>query len=811
MVSFMAKIRNLILLLAAVLIFTGCESQHDNSVICSSEMYNYYDAVVPQILPGFEILHEYQGAFLDLKQGSVVETSDFLARPSLELGSVGYWYPQYLATVVIAVDRSQTDAEIDGWKDLLDIDETVGMSDRLPEVRHYMAALSYGLEGRMFTLDQSANLLAFLYKNKRLAFNDYHTPVLICFDYQAAELNKTGRNMEIIIPQEGTLTFEKGLLSGEVLQLSKDTENILLNAGFRLPDGRSSIGLYPEKEKYDQAVRPDDFEYLTNVCGNVTYVLKRDVQKITSYIYSSRDGHNQQFFALLFIMIVILWTGFVFRRTMQKGIRRASFIAVALVIGWVLVRMFKYQIPLGVLNQYFWYSYYFFQLGLALVLLWMAWVIDEPEGKFSLPRWWIICAVVDAVLFLLIITNNWHYLAFVFQPNDPEYSTNYTYGPVYYTAINVIFMQIFAGLTLLIQKSWKSPRKMAFLFPVVFCGLLGLYGFCYVLRVPFIWETDLTIVCGSFMLILIESCIRIGLIPVNTKYKDLFEHSPLQMQIVETSGEVVLASKTAASDQKGKFHSPVSNTNNYDENSLIYQGGITGGMVIWKEDISDINRLNKEIDESIAKLKAINIMLMEEERIKSHLAVTEARTALLSELDTVIRKKNSQLSDMVELLEENGENRSQTAAITLFLCYIKRRCILFFKEREASDILLEEIIIYLDELSEFALYAGIKLHISAIQYTNLPVRQAILFYDFVFAQLEWLLKEGNQTLLVQIIQEQSVLKMKTMQSENFENNFLPEETLLAAIQTANGKVLSKKIDDTVSVCLSFLSGGVGDA
>ena len=812
MVSCMAmvKIRNLVVILIGIILLSGCGRQHEKTILCHAEEYNCYDAMVPEILPDYEILHAYQSAFLGLKQGSVVETSAFLAIPALELESAGYWYPQYLATVVIAVDREQTDATIHGWKDLSIVNETVGMSDRLPEVRLLMAALSFGLEGNLFTLKQSSDLLANLYKSKQLAFNNYYAPVLICFDYQAVQMNKTGRKMEIIIPSEGTLTFEKGLLSKKELTLSNDTEMILQEAGFRILDGNNLDENYPDEEYYAKAVFPIDYKHLTKVCENVTYVLKRDVRKISSYIYSSRDGRNQQFFALLFIIIVILWTGFLLRRTMQKGVKRASLLAVTLIIFWVLVRMFKYQIPLGILNQYCWYGYYLFQLGIALVLLWMAGVIDKPERDFYLPHWWMICAAVDAVLFLLIMTNNWHHLAFVFRPDDPAYSVNYTYGPVYYATMAAIFMQIFAILTLLIQKSWKSPRKMVFLFPVIFYGLLGLYGVCYILRVPFIWETDLTIVSGSFIVILIEICIRIGLIPVNTKYKDLFEHSPLQMQIVGASGEVVHASRTAASDKKGVFFSIVYHANDYDENSLLYQGEITGGMVIWKEDISNINRLNKEIDESIVKLKAINAMLMEEERIKSHLAATEARTALLSELDTVIKQKNSQLSKMVEQLEEYGENQNQTAVITLLLCYIKRRSILFFREQETPDIVLEEIIVYLDELREFAFYTGIKLHISAIRYDKLPIRQAILFYDFVFSRLEGLLREGGQIMLVQIVQEQNVLILKTLQSD-LSKEFIPEETLNTAIYAASGFITSKNIDDTVSVCLSFQKGGIPDA
>jgi len=55
---------------------------------------------------------------------------------------------------------------------------------------------------------------------------------------------------------------------------------------------------------------------------------------------------------------------------MQKGVRCSVFICSALLIGWVLLRMFKYQLDIAsVLSRYAWYGYYIFQLGIPLVIL----------------------------------------------------------------------------------------------------------------------------------------------------------------------------------------------------------------------------------------------------------------------------------------------------------------------------------------------------------------------------------------------------------------------------------------------------------
>jgi len=72
---------------------------------------------------------------------------------------------------------------------------------------------------------------------------------------------KSGRNMEVIIPIEGTFTYEKGLLSKNPLAFTGDIEGLLLDAGFRLPDGRCDASLYPQAAAYENAVRVTDYSH----------------------------------------------------------------------------------------------------------------------------------------------------------------------------------------------------------------------------------------------------------------------------------------------------------------------------------------------------------------------------------------------------------------------------------------------------------------------------------------------------------------------------------------------------------------------
>ena len=781
-------------------LLSGCgQDKYEGIVISDERIAIEHPALLSELLPGYTVLNKHNGALQGLKEGAVIVTDEILAAPCMELGIAEYWYPQYLATVVIAIDRDVTEAQVHCWSDLLVVGEQIGMSDVLSETRLFLSAMSYGLEGDEYTLEKASELLASLHLRDLLKFNDYDSPILICFDYQAVHLNNAGRALEIIIPADGTFTFEKGILSSQPLFIAEDSEEILLEAGYRLPDGKSTFKAYPDD--YGNAVRPSDHAYVANVFDDTTFVLKRDVQNIVSYLYSSDDGRSHQLFGLIFVILVILWTGYILKRVMQSNIRRAILVIAVLVIGWMLLRMVKYQIPLGTVNMYCWYGYYFFRLSLPLAGIWLAYAIDRPTDTIRTPKWWYACAVFHLVLFALIFTNNLHYWAFIFDPLDPSYNVHFSYGPVYYVAIILIFVELLCIQIIIIQKGWKTPRKRGFIAPFFFYVLMGLYCVGYVLRVPLIFETDSTTVNCFFTIIFIDLCIRSGLIPVNTKYKALFASSPLNIQIIDSSGDIVMRSG-AATHIAGGCDAPKSP----NENVLLYKSDITGGMVVWQEDIKSLNRLYQEISETNAKLKAANAILVEEERIKSQLAATEARIGLFSALEDEIHQRTLELHSKIEMLQQNDNYKSNIAIITLLLCFIKRRCILFFRERETPDIPLDEIIVYLDELSEFAAYAGIKLHVLSVMYGSLSTRQATLFYDFVYFMLEWALEQKCDTLLVQILSEEKNLVAKSMCEKDVDNLHI-DTTLSQAVNAAGGIITIKDMDDVMGVWLSFPEGG----
>jgi len=795
----------LIITLIFSFLISGCTKESTtNLVICNSDDYSQYPAVVGQILPSFTIEKAENRAYSSVDDGAIAEAFDMQAIGAIEKGIAKYWYPQYLATVVIAIDRDQTDAVVTSWNDLFATQQEVAFFDSPGNVQMLTAAMAYGLEGADYSLTSATRLLASLHDNGRLKINSFQSPIIICYDYQAAALIEDGRKFEIIIPSEGTFTYQKGLLSNEKLNFEGNVDNLLLEAKLRLLNEQSDLSIYPDKAAYVSAVAVIDYEHFVKITQNVTRLIERNV--LDSKSFMTIDNQEHLYFALIYIILVTIWAASAVRRSMQKGISYSAFFTGIILIGWTLVRLIKYQVvDVPVLARYLWYAYYIFQLSLPLLLLWMAWAIDKPEKETVPPKWWQIMAGLVGILILLVFTNDLHGLVFQLDLNKPDWDINYSYGLGYYLVLFVSMANLVAVFVMLLLKSIRNPRKKGFIFPIAFFVMFSSYTYSYIVRNPLVYQTDITIVTGLFTMLMLESGMRSGLIPVNTKYIDLFIRSPLKMQIINQKGELAMASASAAPLNKELLNKVLSSSPApilQDDDSLLSANPIPGGYAIWQDDISKLTKLNREIQESTQMLTEANAMLAEEEKLKRIISEENAKKQLMEQLEAEIAESTEKLSTMIEILPHSENQSKETTRIALLLCYIKRRCNLFFREKETNAIGTDELIVYIVEFSEITKHSNVQIATVNEINGSLAVRHATLFYDFLHVLLDLAVQKGCRYVIVNLETQEESVTMRVLPSEDI-GPFKPTGAFFSAITTAMGNIVTKDLEDTIGISLSF--------
>lgn len=795
-------------LMITILFFACAKEPISHSIKCNLDDSSPYPKVLEQTLPLYGVEQSDGMPYYALEEGFISEAFDTQAVGAIETGIAKYWYPQYLATVIIAIDRDQTDALVEGWNDLFASQQEVAFFDTPGNVQMLTAAMSYGLEGEHYSLKKTIDLLTSLYDDGRLITNSFRAPIVICYDYQAVALMQNGRNIEIILPKEGTFTYEKGLLSNESLSFEGNVANSLLEAKLRLLNGKSDSSAYPDETAYASAVRVADYKYFAKITQNASPLFERNV--LNSKLYMSIDNQEHLNFALIYIVIVTIWMAAVLRRSMQKGIAYAAFFTGIILNGWTLVRLIKYQVvEVPILTRYLWYSFYLFQLLLPLVLLWMAWAIDKPENEIVPPKWWRNMAIIMGSLIVFVFTNDYHGLVFQLDLSRPDWSINYSYGFGYYIVFFVSMMSLVAVFFILLQKSIKNPRKKGFIIPLFIFLMFGIYTYKYIMRDPIVYETDLTIVTGIFTMLMFETCIRSGLIPVNTKYIDLFTRSPLKMQIINQEGEVALASASAVSLSQDLIDKVVESSPEpilQDEDSLLFANPIPGGYAIWQEDVSKLRQLHRDLKQSTQMLTQANALLTEEEKIKRVVNEKNTKKQLMEQLESEIAENIEQLSTMIEKLPHCENHSTETTRIALLLCYIKRRCNLFFQEKEASAINSEELVSYIDELAEIAKYSDVQIATINEIKGNLAVRYATLFYDFFHELTDLAMRTDCPYIIVNLSQESESFSLRLLPSGDI-GRFKARPKLIAAIAAAKGNIVIKELEDTIGISLSFPKGG----
>ena len=806
-------------------LFSGCSSKVSaNTIHVNLADSDGFKTALAALFPDYALVEHDKIVFDMMPGGGVIEAYDAQTSTARDGGIEKHWTPLTLETVVIAVDRSQTDMPITSWSDLRDSAVPVGIPYTDPFEQLAVAALCWGLEGKGFSLAPLVRLGEPLNADKKLKLGDPDAPVRLCFDSEAAARVRNGENIEIIIPSEGTLSFARGLFSDQPLALPDDYEQILLDHGLRLTDGRCPDANYPPSGQYASATVLDDYDHLNTVMQDWTRTLRRQVQH--TRLYSSADGFEHVMFPTALIVFAVVWATTMMRRVRQKNIRRIIPMMGLLAAGWILARIVKFQvIETNALTRYIWYSYYLFQSLLTLGLLRTASLVGVNDEEKQLPKWLLATGAFNLALVGIAMTNDLHNWMFILDLSTPGWSGNYGQGFFYYFYVAALLTQLISGILIMFVKSRSSPRRFGVAFPLAFIAVLATYVAGYAARIPFFWESDPTLVMCVLGLLFVECCVRAGLIPVNLHYRKLFKNAGLKLQIKDGGGNSIYASDGAELidaltwDKLKNSDVPVRT----DENTLFLRNEISGGYAVWQEDITSINRLKAEIEAANEHIEAANAILATEARRKEREGKAKAKLELYAAFEKNLADHEDRLEYMLRSIAQDSQGESflpiseseraaHMGAVAVLACYIKRRCNLLALEMSGeTSVSWSGLTIYIDELTEFAKLTGIQ----AIHYCNLSgditLHRAAVFYRFFALALEEAITNENAGIAAHTVREDGQILMKLLVSGETVKLDLPPG-IADEIREAGGAFEKKDLGAGLAgLYLSFPEGGEGDA
>lgn len=467
---------------------------------------------------------------------------------------------------------------------------------------------------------------------------------------------------------------------------------------------------------------------------------------LTAYICRiiGKVGETSQTLSLIrtviYLAFFMTWGVMLEIRIHQKEIRRYMLGADFLIVFWILARTIKFyilQTPFGL--RLMWYLYYLPLLFLPMLALLAALFIGKPDD-YKLPKWSMILWIIPAVLFALVVTNDFHQLVFTFPADLPRYlwsDTQCEYNTMF-RVINAweVGCPIAALIIMLVRCRVSGVRKYFWLpsLPLALSVLyLALYGFGF----PwfFFLFGDMTIVTSVLTVATFEICISLGLIQSNTYYAELFDAIvDSSAQIVDGDFVVKYAARDAKPISKEQMMAALQEPLHLEDGNILHTMEISGGYAVWTEDNSKLLALTEELNDLREELQdRSNLLRYEYDRERRRREIEE-QNKMYDLLQAVTQKQIDRIALLVRAYQ-GAEKPSDASKIILakiaVLCsFIKRRKHLALLVYKDYDIPLAELKAAFGESLQTLELLGVSHSLFVDAQKMLNGSDATTLYDF---------------------------------------------------------------------------------
>ena len=456
--------------------------------------------------------------------------------------------------------------------------------------------------------------------------------------------------------------------------------------------------------------------------------------------------------AALYLLLFSLWGYSLDRRIIQPQTLHCLRLTAALMLVWLVLRTLKYEVVTDpTAARYIWYLYYLPMLFIPLLGVYIALSLGKPQ-EIRLNGMAGCLAIVPAVLFLSVITNDLHQQVFAFSGGVPggQDNSSFSHRPLYYACFGWMIACMVFALVRLLNKSripGSGKRKLA---PFVTGCITVLYGFLYLSGLPAVrwWFGDMNVMFCLLFAAIYESCIRCRMIQSNTGYVELFEATTLAACIADSSGNIVLRSRAAYDD----IACPEEGTQVFRPDGIrISSAPISGGYAVWQDNVRPLTELRAKLSENKAIIKNNKEKLQEAYLIQKKLYELTEKNRIYDELEARYGKQINRIGQLLKQCEdaEPAEVRNLLKRILLLGTYIKRGANLYFLGMEYELLPQQELRLTVDEAVRVMTVCGTEC--SVVYHTTKPMRstEVMRLFDLLKTVAEMTVN-GLQSMFISV-------------------------------------------------------------
>ncbi len=471
---------------------------------------------------------------------------------------------------------------------------------------------------------------------------------------------------------------------------------------------------------------------------------------------------------VILLSLVIFWGVSIIHRIIRKDLRLYLLIIAIFILFFLVVRMIKYGLTKNddILNRYLWYSYYVSQCLIPPTLLLASLSIETKDGK-PLKKTWFLTFIPAIILLSLIYTNDLHQLTFIFEYSENDFS--YKHGIVFYLAIIwEILITIISIIIMIIKCQVSACRKKIWIPIFTFLGCVFISTICFLVNISSFKIPEL--LCFSCILI-IESCIDIGLIPSNINYEKYFYHSMCSAFITDENLQVIYRSKSSLSLDKEQLKAAIISPIMIDKNTKFYGTKIHGGYTFRSEDLSLINEINNGLQEAKQQTKEENDIIKAENEIKKQSAKIDEQKKLYEKVETYTKDEINKLNNILQLKTINEEdfiNKMRFACV--LAAYIKRRSNLIILSKKDKLMDIDELELSINESISYLSLSNIECFLDCKLKGKINSDILGTIYDF-FEMCVVIDRYLQASFLVHLFQKEKNIIIRI--ESDIEKNYLP--------------------------------------
>ena len=465
-----------------------------------------------------------------------------------------------------------------------------------------------------------------------------------------------------------------------------------------------------------------------------------------------------KFITLLFAILFTMWTIRLYYKLYDNKTRRYILFIGILIVFWMLIRIIRgVTIDINI-ERICWYLYY---LPLIFIPTLFYVCSNSLLSKMNKTRK-IFIYLISSILLILVLTNDFHELVFKFN-NGIYFHNDYNHYVGYYLIFIWIFYLFGGGMIKLAINRLKIKKDLKVFLPLIVLLLGLIYTYLYILDVPYIRETNMSIVNSVLICLGIELAFYLDLIPNNKKYIQKFFNSNLDMAIISLDGKTKYTTCSfkvipnfILDDIKNNKVKQI-----YQKKNIVYDiKENKDSYVILRKDLTNIFKLKEEMLKQQKELLKQQESMKLEEKTKRELYEIKIRKDTINRVEKKLEEKRLEAK---KILMKDDIKREDLEKVKRIIIYSKKKSMLIISEmnneiynEESIKILLNELIVGMSSLN-------IEGLVVVKNKMNIKGRIMSYLYDIVYELIE---NSKNNAVMIYVFSDNNMVNLKAVIGTN---------------------------------------------